>query len=58
MYEEDVVMVGDEIEVLGFLRREVDPQAESGFRGARLALVLRARPPWALLIRRPLPEPA
>jgi hypothetical protein len=55
VYEEDVVAVGDEIEVLGFLRRELDPQAEAGFRGARPALTLRARAPWALLIRRPLP---
>ena len=55
VYEEDVVVVGDEVEVLGFLRREVDPAAESGFRGARLMAVLGSRPPWALLIRRPLP---
>ncbi len=56
VYGEDVVMVGEEIEVLGFLRREVDPRSESGFRGARPIPVLRARPPWALLIRRPPPE--
>jgi hypothetical protein len=56
VYGEDVVAVGDEVEVLGFLRREVDPTAESGFRGARLMPVLGARSPWALLIRRPLPE--
>jgi hypothetical protein len=56
VYEEDVVVVGDEVEVLGFLRREVDPAAESGFRGGRLVPVLGARAPWALLIRRPLPE--
>jgi hypothetical protein len=55
VYQEDVVAVGDEVEVLGFLRREVDTEAESAFRGARPALTLRARPPWALLIRRPLP---
>ncbi len=53
IYREDVVAVGDEVEVLGFLRREIDAGAETGFRGARPTLVLAARPPWALLIRRP-----
>jgi hypothetical protein len=52
VYLEDVVAVGDEVEVLGFLRRELDPTAESGFRGARPIPVLRSRSPWALLIRR------
>jgi hypothetical protein len=56
VYQEEVVAVGDEVEVLGFLRRELDPQAESGFRGGRPVPVLRSRPPWALLIRRALPE--
>jgi hypothetical protein len=55
VYQEEVVAVGDEVEVLGFLRREVDPDAESGFRGNRPIPVLRARSPWALLIRRPTP---
>ncbi len=53
VYQEEVVAVGDEVEVLGFLRRELDPDAESGFRGARATPVLRSRAPWALLIRRP-----
>jgi hypothetical protein len=56
VYDEDVVAVGDEVEVLGFLRRELDPAAESGFRGPRPIPVLRSRSPWALLIRRPPPE--
>ena len=52
IYREHVVAVGDEVEVLGFLRREIDA-AETGFRGVRPTQVLGARPPWALLIRRP-----
>jgi hypothetical protein len=52
VYGEDVVAVGDEIEVLGFLRREIDPAAEAGFRGSPLTLVLGARQRWSLLIRR------
>jgi hypothetical protein len=58
VYQEDVVAVGEEVEVLGFLRREVDPAAESGFRGVRPIPVLRSRSPWALLIRRPQPRNA
>ena len=53
IYREHVVAVGDELEVLGFLRREIDAGAASGFRGARPTQVLSARPPWARLIRRP-----
>jgi hypothetical protein len=53
VYDEDVVAFGDEVEVLGFLRRDIDPGAESGSRGAPLTAVLDARHPWALLIRRP-----
>jgi hypothetical protein len=52
VYDEDVVVVGDEVEVLGFLRRELDPTAEPGLRGVRPTATLGARPPWAVLIRR------
>jgi hypothetical protein len=52
VYAEDVIGPGDEIEVLGTVDLAVDPKAEAGYRGSRLAATLRGTRLRPLIIRR------
>jgi hypothetical protein len=52
VHAEETVAVGESVEVLGVLTREVDPLADAGPRSAKLVLVLRGTRRRPLLVRR------
>jgi hypothetical protein len=55
VHREQVITVGDEIEVFGQVQLSPDPLVEDGYRGSRLGVTLRGGPKQPLAIRLVIP---